>query len=144
LHEAATNGDGFLEGRFLVRVDRANYRWHPQRPFYSIRFAVLEPAEARSRTITGKLYCTSKALWRLNWFLRDFDYDSDLLNREELDEQALVGLRGIVHASRKRFGDRCFQNLEGFAPATEWATATNNHSSQPGGGRLEQSDDLQL
>ena len=30
-------------GRDLVRVDRAQYRWHKQKPYYEIRFAVLKP-----------------------------------------------------------------------------------------------------
>ena len=30
------------DGIFLVRVDRAQYRWHKQKPYYEIRFAVLE------------------------------------------------------------------------------------------------------
>src|SRR5205085_10981340 len=32
-----------LDGLFLVRVDRARYRWHPQRPFVEFQFSVLEP-----------------------------------------------------------------------------------------------------
>jgi len=31
------------DGIFLVRVDRAQYRWHKQKPYYEIRFAVLKP-----------------------------------------------------------------------------------------------------
>jgi len=26
-----------LEGMFLVRVDTASYRWHPQKPFVALR-----------------------------------------------------------------------------------------------------------
>jgi hypothetical protein len=32
LHAEASRGDGVLEGVFLVRVDRAYYRWHLQKP----------------------------------------------------------------------------------------------------------------
>ena len=46
LHLENRNGEDLLEGVFLARVERAFYRWHPQRPFYSIRFSVLE-AERR-------------------------------------------------------------------------------------------------
>jgi len=101
LHTESKNAEDFLEGLFLVRVDHVNYRWHPQKPCYLIRFAVLEPEESRSRHISGRLYCTPKALWRLNWFLRDFGYDTDLLGRDEVDEKALVGLKGVVRTSRK-------------------------------------------
>ena len=37
------NARDILEGVFLVRVDRVFYRWHPQRPFYVLRFVILEP-----------------------------------------------------------------------------------------------------
>ena len=66
------------------------------------------------------MYCTPKALWRLNWLLRDFGYDPDLLGREEVDERALVGLQGIIRTSAKTVSGRSFLNLDGFAPATEW------------------------
>jgi len=89
-----------LEGIFLVRVDRAFYRWHQQRPFYFLRFVVLEPREHHGHFVTGRLYCTPKALWKLSWFLRDFGYDPDLLGREEVDEKALLGLRGILRTSK--------------------------------------------
>ena len=32
-----------LEGMFLVRVDTASYRWHPQKPFVVLRFVILGP-----------------------------------------------------------------------------------------------------
>ena len=95
------NADDFLEGLFLVRVDHVNYRWHPQKPCFLIRFVILEPEELRSRCISGRLYCTPKALWRLRWFLRDFGYDTDLLGRDEVDEKALLGLAGVIRTSRK-------------------------------------------
>jgi hypothetical protein len=68
----------------------------------------------------GRLYCTPKALWKLNWFLRDFGYDPDLLGRDEVEERALLGLRGIVRVSRTILNGHCFLNLDGFAPAGEW------------------------
>jgi hypothetical protein len=112
--------DDTLEGIFLVRVDRAFYRWHPQRPFYVLRLVILEPREHRDRSLTGRLYCTSKALWKLRWFLRDFGYDPDLMGRDEIDEKKLLGLRGIVRISHTTLNGRCFLNLGGFAPASEW------------------------
>jgi hypothetical protein len=42
LHSEASRGDGVLEGVFLVRVDRAYYRWHPQKPFFILSFAILD------------------------------------------------------------------------------------------------------
>jgi hypothetical protein len=120
LQREGRHGDEILEGVFLVRVDRAFYRWHPQRPFYVLRFTILEPKEYQSHSLTGRLYCTSKALWKLSWFLRDFGYDPDLMGRDEVDEKALLGLRGVLRTSRTILNGRCFPNLEGFAPAADW------------------------
>ena len=120
LHREYRGSEGALEGVFLVRVDRAFYRWHPQRPFYVLRLAIVEPREHQGWSLTGRLYCTPKALWKLHWFLRDFGYDPDLMGRDEVDEKALMGLRGIVRISHTTLNGRCFLNLSGFAPASEW------------------------
>ena len=53
LHAEASRGDGVLEGIFLVRVDRAYYRWHPQKPFFILSFAILEPIDFISRKAFG-------------------------------------------------------------------------------------------
>jgi hypothetical protein len=120
LQRESSNGDEILEGIFLVRVDRAFYRWHPQRPFFVLRFVILEPPQHRDHSLTGRLYCSAKAIWKLNWFLRDFGYDPDLFGRNEVDEKALVGLRGILRTSRTVLNGRSFLNLNGFAPAADW------------------------
>ena len=119
LHREIRNGADHLEGVFLVRVDRAFYRWHPTRPFYLLRFAILEPKERRGH-LSGRIYCTPKALWRLSWFLRDFGYNTDLLGRDELDEKALLGLQGIVRISHTVLNGHSFLNFDGFAPAADW------------------------
>ncbi len=140
LHREAQNGDGILEGLFLVRVERVFYRWHPQKPFFALRLAILEPKEHSGQTISGRLYCTRKALWKLNWFLRDFAYDTELLGRDEVDEKALLGLQGVVRVSRTTLNGRSFLNLDGFAPAGEWeelSVATVGTGESP-----ETSDDL--
>ena len=124
LHAESKNGDGLLEGVFLVRVDRAFYRWQPEKPFFALRFTILEPKELAPQTISGRLYCTRKALWKLNWFLRDFGYDPDLLGRDEVDERSLLGLKGVVRTSRIALPGRSFLNLEAFAPAGEWEELT--------------------
>ena len=38
LHVDVARANDFLEGIFLVRVDRAYYRWHPQKPFFILSF----------------------------------------------------------------------------------------------------------
>src|SRR6201987_5830654 len=120
LHSRQQDRESPLEGLFLVRVDAASYRWHAQKPFLSVRFVVLEPEPFAARSLSGRMYCTERALWKLNWFLRDFGYDADLLNRDQVDEKALLGLRGVVRTSHVSLNGRSFQNLEAFAPAAEW------------------------
>jgi hypothetical protein len=120
LHAESQRGEDQLKGTFLVRIDRAFYRWHPRKPFYLVRFVVIEPKEHQGHSIAGRIYCTPRALWKLNWLLQDFGYDSDLLGRDEIDEKALVGLRGIVRVSHTVLDGRTFVDLDGFAPAGEW------------------------
>ena len=83
-----------LDGLFLVRVERASYRWHPQKPFLALQFRILEPTAFEALLFSGRLYCTERALWKLTWFLRDFGYDPELLTRDQVDEKALLNLQG--------------------------------------------------
>ena len=121
LHEADRSAAGEIpDGLFLVRVDQAHYRWHAQKPYYLLRFTALEPQQLAGRSITGRVYCTPKALWKLSWFLRDFGYDTELLGRDEVDEKNLVGLRGVVKISHSVMNGTSLLNLDGFAPASQW------------------------
>ena len=129
LQSEARRQDDRLEGAFFVRVDRVYFRWHPQRPFYIVRFVVLEPIAHQGRSFTGRLYCSPKALWKFRWFLRDFGYDQDLLGRDEVDEKALLRLRGVVRISHTTLNGRSFLNLSGFAPASEWEEVSVSGSS---------------
>jgi hypothetical protein len=81
--------DEVPDGLFLVRVEKAQYRWHAQKPYYLLRLSVLEPRQFSSYSITGRVYCTAKALWKLSWFLRDFGYDTELLGQDEIDDKRL-------------------------------------------------------
>ena len=119
-----------LEGLFLVRVEWASYRWHPQRAFLQLRFAVLEPQASERRSFSGRLYSTERALWKLNWFLRDFGYDMDLLSQDQIDEKALINLRGVVRTTHVILNGRTFQNLEAFASAAEWEDLTRTEASE--------------
>jgi len=109
-----------LEGLFLVRVDKAHYRWHPQKPFVEIRFVVLEPKAFETRLFSGRLYCTERALWKLNSFLQDFGYDAQLLKDDQVDEKALTNLRVVVRTSYTTLNGRAYQNLDAFAPEADW------------------------
>lgn len=137
LREATPSGSSEIpDGVFLVRVDRGQYRWHAQKPFYALRLSVLEPRELVGRVISGRLYCTAKALWKLSWFLRDFGYDIELLGREEIDDKTLVGLRGVVKISHVVVNGTSLVNLDGFAPASQWGelstlSAANSRPEAP-------------
>jgi len=108
------------DGIFLVRVDGAQFRWHAQKPFYVLRLSILEPDALAGRSIIGRLYCTSKAMWKLGWFLRDFLYDPELFAHEQVDEKALPGLRGVVKISHTVLHGISLINLDGFLPASQW------------------------
>jgi len=121
LHQADQSAASDIpDGLFLVRVQRAQYRWHAQKPFYLVRFVVLEPQPFEGNTFDGRVYCTPKALWKMTWFLRDFGYDSDLLGHDEVDDKNLVGLRGVVKISHTVLNGTTLLNLDGFAPASQW------------------------
>ena len=47
-----------LDGLFLVRVERASYRWHEQKPFLDLQFVVLEPASNLDPSLDA---CTAPA-----------------------------------------------------------------------------------
>jgi len=115
-------GHNVPDGIYLVRVDRAQYRWHQQKPFYSLSLSVLEPRELAGRVLSGRLYCSARAVWKLSWFLRDFLYDPELLSQDEVDEAALSGLRGVVKISHTTVHGSSLLNFDGFAPASQWET----------------------
>jgi len=129
---SAQSGGDVPDGVFLGRVYRAQYLWHAQKPFYLLRLSILEPSELSGRTICGRLYCTAKAIWKLGWFLRDFVYDPELFRRDEVDEKALAGLRGIVKISHTTLNGICLTNLDGFAPASQWEELSTPAAPKPG------------
>ena len=117
------------DGIFLVRVDGAQFRWHALKPFYVLRLSILEPSMLAGQTITGRLYCTPKSMWKLGWFLRDFLYDPELFAHEQVDEKALPGLRGVVKISHTVLRGISLINLDGFAPASQWEALSAPSSS---------------
>jgi len=140
LHLNQRGAENKLDGLFLVRVDRASYRWHPQKPFVELRFVVLEPQSFETRAFSGRLYCTERVLYKLNWFLRDFGYDAQLLKDDQVDEKALRNLRGVVRTSYTTLNGRSYQNLESFAPEADWealeCTSLSQSDGQGGGDGL--------
>ena len=112
--------DQIPDGFFLVRVQRVFYRRQAQKPYYTVSMVVLEPQRFAEHIISSRLYCNPKALWKLNWFLRDFGYDAELLGRDEVDERQLVGLRGVVKISHIVFNGASLVRFDGFASAGRW------------------------
>src|SRR5450432_3251612 len=108
------------DGLFLVRIARAQYRWHRRNPYYDIRFAVLKPKHLTGSFITGRLECNRKAMWKVGWFLREFGYDPELLGRGEIDEQALVDLWGVVKISHALVRGIPALQLDAFSSADRW------------------------
>jgi hypothetical protein len=121
LHDADRCGVGQIpDGVFLVRVQRAKFQRQAQKPYYTLTLSILEPARFAGQGISSRLYCSPKALWKLNWFLRDFGYDTELLGRDEVDERQLVGPKGVVKISRIVFNGASLLRLDGFASAGRW------------------------
>jgi hypothetical protein len=98
----------------------SSYRWHPQKSFLALRFGILEPISFEALSFSGRFYCTERALWKLTWFLRDFGYDTELLSRDQVDEKALLNLRGVIRTTFTNLNGHSYQNLDSFAPAAEW------------------------
>jgi hypothetical protein len=117
---AAGHKQEMPDGFFLVRVERAAYRGSKTKPYLSLNLAVLEPSQFAGQSVSARLYCTAKALWKLNWFLRDFGYDTDLLVEDQIDEKLMVGLRGVIKITHTTFNGRTYLNLNGFAAAAAW------------------------
>jgi hypothetical protein len=140
LHSKQQDLESNLDGLFLVRVERASYRCHRQKPFLALQFVVLEPKSFESRSFCGRLYCTERALWKLTWFLTDFGYDTELLNHDQVDEKAVLNLRGVLRTSHSTVNGRSYQNLDAFAPAEEWETVSCTSTGSTG--RQGDADDL--
>jgi len=118
------------DGVFLVRVDQVRYAKERLKPFYTVRFSVLEPEPLTRRTFSGRLYCTPKALWKFSWFLRDFGYNAELFGRDEIDDKALIGLQGVIKLSHTMLNGRHVVNLDAFAPAGAWVSIDSPNRSQ--------------
>jgi hypothetical protein len=121
LHAADRSAaDQIPDGIFLVRVQRVQFRRQAQKPYYTLTLAILEPSRSAGHILSSRLYCSPKALWKLNWFLRDFGYDTELLGRDEVDETQIVGLTGVVKISHIVCNGASLLRLDGFAPVGRW------------------------
>ncbi len=120
LHAGGSDSEA-LEGLFLVEVERAFYTPRSEKPYFTFRFSIIEPANATGRSFGARLYSSDRALWKLCWFLKDFGYDNELFAKDEIDDRKLIGLRGVVKISTKAVSGRSFINLDAFAPADTWS-----------------------
>jgi hypothetical protein len=111
--------DQIQDGLFLVRVQRVQFRRQSQKP-YNLALAILEPSRLADHAISSRLYCNPRALWKFNWFLRDFGYDVELLGRDEVDETQLISLTGVVKISHVIVNGSSMLRLDGFAAAVRW------------------------
>ena len=115
-----SNRDGTPDGVYLVRVQRVQFRKFAPKAYYTVTVAVIEPQHFTGNTVSSRIYCNPKALWKLNWFLRDFGYDAEALGREEVDERQLVGLQGVVKISNVVYDGMALLRFDGFASASRW------------------------
>ena len=120
LHFDAASDSAKLDGIFLVRVETARYQYHSLKPFFTLSFSILKPEDRAGTVVSGRLYSTAKAAWRLRWFLREFGYDTALLEQDVVDEQAMRGLHGIIKVSHSTIHGHAVVNLDGFARAERW------------------------
>src|SRR5438270_1581601 len=134
ISQANGSSEGDLpDGLFLGRVERVQYSRHGQKTCYLLLFKVLEPKSLAGKRLSARLYCTPKMLWKLNWFLRDFGYDTELLERDEIDEKQLIGLSGVVKTRRAVIDGTCVLSLDGFAPSSRWEEISHGLASHTKG-----------
>lgn len=68
---------------------------------------------------------------KLNWFLRDFGYDTESLGRDEVDETQLVGLKAVVKIGQMVMNGTSLSRLDGFAPAGRWQDLSPENLDDP-------------
>ncbi len=101
-------------------MQRAKFQRQAQKPYYALTLVILEPTRFAGHVLSSRLYCSPRTLWKMNWFLRDFGYDTELLGRDELDDSQIVGLKGVVKISHIVLNGTSLIRLDGFAPAGRW------------------------
>jgi hypothetical protein len=118
--QAASDPARLPDGLFLVRVQNMKFQRHAPKPYYILSLIVVEPRRFGGSVVSSRLYCSPKALWKLNWFLRDFGYDTESMERDELEERQVLGLQGVVKISNVVYDGMRLLRFDGFAPANRW------------------------
>jgi hypothetical protein len=113
-----------VEGPYRARVVRLAPAGHAGKPCLAATFLILEPAPFAGRYVRTRLYCHDRALWKLRWFLQDFNYDADLLAADELDDRRVVGLEGVIRLAYWGNDGHRRLDVQGFAPRERWGDLT--------------------
>ena len=129
--------DQIPDGVFLVRVQRAAVSpAGTEALLHDQLWPFSNPMQFAGQVISSRIYCTPKALWKLNWFLRDFGYDTELLGRDEVDDQQLVGLRGVVKISHIVINGTSLLRLRRIRPGRSMGRTFTRESGQLAGGLM--------
>jgi len=135
LNSAADDQNRVPDGLLLVAVHRMLFI-NGQKPYFAIAFKIVQPLAYAGKQIQTRIYATERALWKLGWFLRDFGYDPQLMQEEQIDEKEVIGLRGVVRVSHVSINGRTFTNVDAFAPESTWVegrfrpTSAAEHESE--------------
>jgi hypothetical protein len=81
---------------------------------------VIEPLEYSGKLLKLALSSGPKALWKLSWFLKDFEYSSSLIYEDQIDVLELVGCEGVICISYQEFSGYPQLTIDAFAPAHSW------------------------
>ena len=117
----ATERNPLVEGLYRARVVHFGPAGHAANPVVAATFLILEPAPYAGRYVRTRLYCHDRALWKLRWFLHDFNYDADLLAADEFDDRRVVGLEGVIRLAYWGNNGHRRLDVQGFAPSNRWA-----------------------
>jgi hypothetical protein len=109
-----------VEGLYRARVVHFELPGHAAKPCRRVTFLILEPAPYAGRYVRTRLYCHDRALWKLRWFLNDFNYDTELLAADELDDRRVVGLEGVIRLAYWGNDGHRRLDVQGFAPSERW------------------------
>jgi hypothetical protein len=85
-----------------------------------VTFLILDPAPYAGRYVRSRLYWHERGLWKLRWFLQDFNYAAELLAEDELDDRQVVGLEGVIRLAYWGHDGHRRLDVEGFAPSERW------------------------
>jgi hypothetical protein len=55
----------------------------------------------------------------------------ELLTQDQMDDKALINLRGVVRTTYKTLNGHTFQNLEAFAPEADWEELSISEVGEP-------------